>query len=145
MFIGQYVHSFDEKGRLTIPVKYRELLIGGAYLTQGFDRNLMGLTAASFNQLCDLINEQSITDPDVRLMKRLIHSHAIQVELDKLGRLLIPQYLRDLVDIQNGAVIVGNGDYFEIWAAHNWQKQQVQMQDSDTLASRFKGLNLRTK
>ncbi|MBA4419904.1 MAG: division/cell wall cluster transcriptional repressor MraZ [Anaerolinea sp.] len=145
MFLGQYAHSFDEKGRLTIPVKYRDLLIGSAYLTQGFDRNLMVWTSASFKVVYDQINDLSITDPDARLLKRLIFSNAVQVELDKLGRILVPQYLRDMVDLQSSALVVGNGDYFEIWADQNWQNQQNQMQDSDSIANRFTGLSLRTK
>ena len=85
MFLGQYSHSFDEKGRLTIPVKYREALHAGAYVTQGFDRNLMVWTAASFEQIYAQVNDLSITDPNARLLKRLIFSNAVQVEIDRVG------------------------------------------------------------
>lgn len=145
MFLGQYTHNFDEKGRLTIPVKYREALIGGAYLTKGFDRNLMVWTTAAFDFLQNQINDLSVTDPDARLLKRLIFSNATHVELDKLGRILVPQYLRDMVDLQNTAVVVGNGDYFEIWSDQNWQNQNEQMQDSESTANRFAALSLKVK
>ena len=79
MFLGQYTHSFDEKGRLTIPVKYREALLVGAYVTQGFDKNLMVWTAPSFEQIYTQVNDLSITDPNARLLKRLIFSNAVQV------------------------------------------------------------------
>jgi MraZ protein len=145
MFLGQYTHNLDEKGRLTIPVKYREALIGGAYLTKGFDRNLMVWTAAAFNFLEKQINDLSVTDPDARLLKRLIFSNALQVELDKLGRILVPQYLRDMVDLQNAAMVVGSGDYFEIWSDKNWQNQSEQLQDSESTANRFAALSLKAK
>ena len=88
MFLGQYTHSFDEKGRLTIPVKYREALLVGAYVTQGFDKNLMVWTAPSFEQIYTQVNDLSITDPNARLLKRLIFSNAVQVGIDRAGRIL---------------------------------------------------------
>lgn len=142
MFLGQYTHSFDEKGRLTIPVKYREALRAGAFVTQGFDRNLMVWTAAAFQQIYTQVNDLSITDPNARLLKRLIFSNAVQVEIDRVGRILIPQYLREAVNLDGSAIVVGVGDYFEIWADVHWQQQNNQMQDSDSNAQRFAALNL---
>ena len=92
MFLGRYDHTIDEKGRLTIPVRYRELLVEGAFVTQGFDRNLMVLTPSAFDQVYAYINQISMTDPDARQLKRLIFSSAERVEVDKVGRILIPQY-----------------------------------------------------
>ncbi len=145
MFLGKYSHSFDEKGRLTIPVKYREALRAGAFVTQGFDKNLMVWTAASFEQVYTQVNDLSITDPNARLLKRLIFSNAVQVDIDRVGRILVPQYLREAVNLDSSALVVGVGDYFEIWADEHWQEQNSQMQDSDSNAQRFAALNLSTK
>lgn len=145
MFLGQYSHSFDEKGRLTIPVRYREALHAGAFVTQGFDKNLMVWTAASFKQIYAQVNDLSITDPNARLLKRLIFSNAVQVEIDRVGRILIPSYLREAVNLDGSAIVVGVGDYFEIWADIHWQKQNTQMLDSDSNAQRFAALNLSAK
>ncbi len=142
MFLGQYTHSFDEKGRLTIPVKYRESLLVGAYVTQGFDKNLMVWTAPSFQLIYNQVNDLSITDPNARLLKRLIFSNAVQVEIDRAGRILIPQYLREAVNLDGSAIVVGVGDYFEIWADIHWKQQNTQIQDSDSNAQRFAALNL---
>jgi MraZ protein len=84
----------------------------------------------------------SMTDPSARLLRRLIFSSAALVDFDKSGRILIPQFLRDAVSIGTNAVLVGVGDYFEVWSAENWDKQNSQLNDADTNAQRFSTLNL---
>jgi MraZ protein len=142
MFLGQYEHNIDEKGRLTIPVRYRELLKDGAYVTQGFDHNLMVLTAASFDQIYLHVNEMSITDPATRLLKNLIFSNADQVEVDKAGRILIPPFLRESIQLNGSTVIAGVGDYFEIWTPELWSLRRQKMQDTEITNQHFAALNL---
>jgi MraZ protein len=137
MFLGQYQHSLDNKGRLTIPVRYREILADGAYITQGFERNLMVLTSASFQAISQRVNQMSVTDPEARSLRRLIFSHGEQVEVDKAGRILIPQFLRDFAGLASDVNIVGAGDYFEIWSPEGWNEQSTQLQDTDANAQRF--------
>jgi MraZ protein len=145
MFLGTYEHNIDEKGRLIVPVKFREALAQGAYATQGFDRNLMVWNAELFERIYQQINDLSITDPNTRLLKRLIFANAFKVEIDKVGRILIPQYLRDSAELTADAILVGVGDYFEIWSTAEWKRQNSQMQDSDTNAQRFAALNLTSR
>ena len=76
MFLGRYEHTIDEKGRLTIPARYRELLENGAYVTQGFDHNLIVLPAPSFEKMYEHVNQMSMTDPTARQLKRFIFSSA---------------------------------------------------------------------
>ncbi len=142
MFLGRYEHAVDEKGRITIPVRFRELLENGAYVTQGFDRNLMVLTASSFEQISESVNQLSMTDPTARALKRLIFSSAERCEFDRSGRLLLPQFLRDSAQLDGTAVIVGAGDYFEIWSPQLWSQQNEVLQDAETNAQRFAALNL---
>lgn len=143
MFLGQYQHNIDSKGRLTIPARFRELLIAeGAYVTQGFDNNLMVLTVPTFAQIYQRVNRMSMTDPMARLLKRLIFSNADRVDVDKVGRILIPQFLRDAVELDGEAVIVGVGDYFEIWSTNMWQDQIAQLKDVEANAQRFMALDL---
>ena len=92
MFLGQYRHTLDAKGRLIIPVRYRELLVDGAYVTRGFDRNLMVLKESSFSQVSERLNSLSLTDDNARKLKRFIFGNADWVELDKTGRIRIPQF-----------------------------------------------------
>jgi len=137
MFLGQYQHNLDSKGRLTIPARYRDLLTEGAYVTQGFDRNLMVMTKSAFELVSRRVNQMSITDPTARLLRRLIFSGGEQVEIDKAGRILIPQFLREKANLDVEAVVVGVGDYFEIWSPVHWSEQSEQLQDIEANAHRF--------
>jgi MraZ protein len=133
MFLGQYRHSLDNKGRLTIPARFRELLEGGALVTRGFDRNLLILTTADFDRLTRRVNQMSMTDPDARDLRRRLFSNASQVDFDRLGRILIPTFLREAAQIDGDAFLVGAGNYFEIWAPEVWEKHNArQEEDEDT-------------
>ena len=142
MFLGQYHHNLDEKGRLTIPAKFREALVEGAYLTQGFDRNLRLLTKSDFNLLAEKINHLSMTDPSIRQLRRLIFANASDVQLDRLGRTLIPQFLREFAGLETEAVIVGVGEAIEIWSPEAWATQEDELQDADANVARFAELDL---
>jgi MraZ protein len=137
MFLGRYIHSLDSKGRLTIPSRYRELLSEGAYIIQGFDRNLLVMTPASFQAISQRVNEKSITDSNARLLRRLIYSNGEQVEVDKSGRILIPQFLREVAGLDSEAVLVGVGDYFEIWSPALWADQNTRLLDAEANEQRF--------
>lgn len=142
MFLGQYEHTIDEKGRMTIPARFRDLLQNGAYITTGFDHNLMVLTADSFEKIYDRVNHLSMTDPTARQLKRLIFSNADRVEIDRAGRILIPQKLRETVQLKTDAVVLGVGDYFEIWSPDLWLQQNELLNDTEANAQRFSALDL---
>jgi len=142
MFLGQYTHSIDTKGRLTVPSRFRELLEQGAYISQGFEQNLMVLTAMAFERISNRVNEMSLTDPTARQLKRLIFATADRVEVDSSGRIRIPQFLREVASLDGDAVIVGAGDYFEIWSPLAWQPKAAELQDTETNAQRFATLVL---
>ena len=142
MFLGQYRHTLDEKGRLTIPAKFRDALSEGAYLTQGFDRNLRLLTQADFEAMAERLNHLSMTDPAIRQLRRLIFSNASEVSLDRLGRTLVPQFLREFAGLESEAVIVGVGEAIEIWSPEAWAEQERQLQDAEANAQRFAALDL---
>ena len=144
MFLGQYQHSLDEKGRLTIPAAFRDALGEGAFISQGFDRNLMVMTYAYFQQVYERINAMSITDPAARLLRRLILSSAYQVEVDKAGRILLPQTLRQFPGLNGEAMVIGQGEYFEIWTPSEWGRQMQTLQDAEANAQRFQALDLGT-
>jgi MraZ protein len=142
MFLGQYRHTFDDKGRLTIPARYRDLLENGAYVSQGLDRNLMVFTKATFERLSLQLNHMNMTDPVVRQLKRIFFANSDYVEVDKSGRILIPQFLRDVSGLDGEAVIVGSGDYFEIWSPGIWEGQEELLKDTEANAQRFVAFNL---
>lgn len=142
MFLGQYRHNIDEKGRLTIPARFRELLADGAYITQGFDQNLMVLRTATFEFISKRVNQNSMTDQVTRELARLLFATAERAETDKNGRILIPQFLRQAAKLNGEAVLAGVGDYFEIWAPAGWEQQIARMQDTEANAGRFVALDL---
>jgi len=143
MFLGQFQHNLDDKGRLMIPSRFRDLLTGGAFITQGFDKCLMVMTETYFKQVYERIEAMNLADPTARLLRRLILSNAYPVEPDKIGRILVPQNLRAFLGIENGELVVaGQGDYFEVWAPALWQEQMVQLQDVDANNQRFAALDL---
>ena len=143
MFLGQYQHTVDEKGRLTIPARYRDILAAeGAYVTLGFDKNLIVLSVPVFEHLAKLINQTSVTDPNARGLRRQIYSYAELVSVDKVGRILIPQFLRTSAGLDGEAMIIGAGNYFEIWSLSLWSGQVSQMESGESAALRFLDLNL---
>ncbi len=144
MFLGQYRHSIDEKGRLTVPARFRELLTDGAFITQGFDGNLIVLTSEAFKAMTAKVNRSSITDPTARDLRRLLFSNADRVSPDKNGRILIPQFLRDHYQLDGDAMLIGAGDFFEIWSPEDWQQRMEMLQDTGANEQRFIGLDLST-
>ena len=143
MFIGQFQHNLDDKGRLMIPARFRDLLEGGAFITQGFDKCLMVMTETYFKQVYDRIEAMNLADPTARLLRRLILSNAYPIEADKVGRILVPQNLRAFLGIENGELIVaGQGEYFEVWTPALWSEQMAQVQDTEANNQRFAALDL---
>ncbi len=142
MFLGHYQHNLDDKGRLMIPARFRELLEGGAYITQGFDKCLMVMTEAYFIQVYERIESMNLADPIARRLRRLIISNAYAIEVDKVGRILIPQNLRAFLQLDGEAIVAGQGDYFEVWRPAEWNAEMAQLQDTEANNQRFSTLDL---
>ena len=142
MFLGQFQHNLDDKGRLMIPARYRDLLAAGAFITQGFDKCLMVMTDVYFKQVYDRISAMNLADPMARLLRRLILSNAYPVEADKVGRILVPQNLRQVITLESEAIVAGQGEYFEVWTPDAWNEQMAQLQDLETNDQRFAMLDL---
>jgi MraZ protein len=145
MFLNQYTHSFDDKGRLTIPAKFRELPEEGAVVVQGLDRNLMVLPPAVFQVLYDRLMAMNLTDPTARLLRRIILGNALKAVPDGAGRILLSPNLREYATLKEEVVFVGQGDYFEIWSPELWQEQEAQVNDAALNAQRFATLDLKTR
>jgi len=142
MFLGHYTHTLDTKGRLTIPARYREQLAEGAYMTRGFERNLMVLPPPVFEFLAARVSALSITEPKARQLMRLMFSNADKVELDNAGRFRIPTFLRDAFGLESEVIVAGSGGYFELWTPEEWAPQADLINDAETNAERFADLNL---
>jgi len=143
MFLGRFYHNLDDKGRLTVPARYRDLLVpDGDFVMQGFDKNLLVLPQAAFEAFSRDVSRMSMTDSTSRLLRRLVFSTADRVEIDRAGRILIPQFLRQFAGIDTSVVMVGAGQYFEIWSPEAWGVQDEQLQDSEANAQRFSAFDL---
>ncbi len=142
MFLGEYRHSVDDKGRLTVPSRYRQLLEDGGYVTEGFDPNLLVLQKDTFEQLGQAIQRLSITDSSMREAARLWFSRAERIQPDSSGRILLPQFLRTKHDLVQEVVLVGVGSYFEIWSPEEWLKQAEKLDSAQQNAEYFSKLNL---
>ena len=143
MFLGQFHHSFDDKSRLTVPSRFRDDFADGVFIIQGFDRNLMVLNAPAFDAIYQHVMSMNILDPQARYLRRHIIGKGNQVELDGSGRILISQDLRTWAELETDVIIVGQGNYFEVWKPELWQAMESQEQVFD--AERFKALNLSTR
>lgn len=143
MFLGRFYHTMDEKGRLTVPARFRDLLQpDGAYIMQGFDKNLMVFPSAAFEALSRRVRQLDMADSATRLLRRMLYSTGEYVTLDKTGRILIPQFLRQSNGMQSDVVVIGSGDYFEIWSPEEWEVQDQRLLDTQANEDRFKGLDL---
>lgn len=133
MFIGEYNHNLDEKGRLAIPVKFREELKGGAVVTKGLDGCLFLYTISEWKILAEKLSNLPISQANTRAFARLMLAGAMDVTLDKQGRIIIPDYLRKFVNINKKVVINGLYNRLEIWDADNWEsyKQKTEAESGD--------------
>ena len=123
-FIGRYLHTIDEKGRLTFPASYRDLLGEKPFILNGFDQNLLVMDANRFQLLYDRINAMNMGDANTRQLRRLIFSNASQIEFDKSGRFIIPQVLREIAHVDGTALIVGIGKDIEVWNPESYKQME---------------------
>lgn len=122
MFIGEYRHNLDEKGRLAVPVKFRKELAKGAVVTKGLDECLFLYTKDEWQKLAGKLAALPISQSNTRAFSRLMLAGAMDVEIDKQGRMLIPDYLRQYSGMQKKVVIAGLYNRLEIWEEAKWEK-----------------------
>ena len=122
MFMGEFNHTIDKKGRLIVPVKLREGLGDKFVITRGLDVCLFAYPLAEWAVWEEKLKTLPITRSDARAFKRVFYSAATEVEKDKQGRILIPQNLRDYAQLEDDVVVIGVSDHVEIWADDVWKK-----------------------
>jgi MraZ protein len=134
MFLGEYTHSIDDKGRLTVPAKFRGELAKGLVVTRGFDTNLMVFTMEGWAELAQKIALRPLSDPSTRTFRRRVFSGATDLTPDRQGRILLPANLREFANLNSEAVIIGMYSYLEIWAKDAWQPVRDDIESSEDLA-----------
>ncbi len=124
MFIGEYNHSIDEKGRVAIPIKFRNHLAEGAIITRGLDKSLFLYPKNQWQKLAKQLVDLPITKQAVRAFERFLLSGAMEVDIDRQGRIILPIYLRKFAKIQKSVIIAGLYNRIEIWDESLWQAYQ---------------------
>lgn len=143
MFFGRYDHSLDDKGRLTIPSRFRDALTGNsAIVTRGFDDNLIVWPMDVFDKIKEKLQRHNLANLSERDFARWIYSSAAQVDFDRTGRVLIPLGLRALIQMDSNAVLIGMGDYFEIWTPELWAANESRMGNAEENAQRWAAFHL---
>jgi MraZ protein len=121
MFLGEYTHTIDEKGRLTIPAKFRGELALGLVVTRGYDQNLMIYPLDEWQEMAEDVLTRPLGEEDVRIFRRRIFSGAVDLTPDRQGRIVIPPYLREFAEIDGEVIVNGMYNYIEIWNSDHWQ------------------------
>jgi len=130
MFLGQYEHTIDEKGRLIIPAKYREPLGDNFIITYGLDVCLFVYSLEEWKTLAEKLKLLPLGQRDARAFKRILFSRATNCTIDSQGRVIIMKYLRDYARIDKEVMIIGVSDRIEIWSKDIWQKYFDKIEDS---------------
>lgn len=141
MFTGEYRHAIDEKGRMAVPARMRPSLEGGCVVARWLDACLAIFPMAAWEAISAKVGSLPITDPNARLLQRRLFAGALETELDKQGRVLIPESLRAAAFLEGEAVVVGGRDHAEVWAPARWDDYAAQLED-EAFAAAISGLGI---
>jgi MraZ protein len=141
MFMGEYSHTIDPKGRLIIPSKFRELLGEEFILTKGLDGCLSIYPQTEWAILEEKLRALPLTNKNARTFSRFFVAGACSCELDKQGRILIPQTLREYAGLEKDVVLTGNLNRIEIWDKETWVKNN-NYDDMDSIAEAMQSMGI---
>lgn len=130
MFIGEYSHTIDEKGRMAVPSKMRRDIGSGAVVTRGIDNCLWLFPKKEWQDLAEKISALPLSDVHSRAFSRLMLAGAMEVEFDSQGRILLPGYLRNYATLKKQAVIAGLYNRLEIWDQEKWETYKSRTEKS---------------
>ena len=122
MFIGEYSHTLDDKSRMAVPVKFRVVLAKGAVVTKGLDGCLFLYTKNSWSELSGKLAKLPISQANTRAFSRLMLAGAMDVSLDKQGRIILPDYLKKYANLKKKVIVAGLMNRLEIWDEEKWEK-----------------------
>lgn len=143
MLIGEYKHNLDAKKRLSIPSKFRKELGEGAVITRGLDNCLFVFPSAHWAKLAEKLGSMPLVQQDSRSFARLLLSGAVEVEFDGLGRILVPEYLKNYAGLKKVAVVAGLYSRLEIWDDEKWENYKANLEkNSDSIAEKLRELGI---
>ncbi len=142
MLIGEYIHTIDEKNRMSLPVKFRKELGKKVIITPGLDNCLFIFTVKEWEKvskrLSDSDSDLSFLKADKRSFNRFMFGRATDVEIDSIGRVLVPEFLKERIGLKGKAAIIGVQDRVEVWNDEAWAKyKDVAEKQADELAEKL--------
>jgi MraZ protein len=143
MFIGEYTYSIDDKKRLAVPPKFRTQLKKGGVITRGLDNCLFLYSRDEWEKLAQKLSEMPLSRADARGFSRIMLSGAMEVDFDNLGRILVPDYLKDYAGLKKKVVIAGLYNRIEVWDEDIWKayKEKTEKEAGD-IAERLNELGV---
>lgn len=142
MLIGEYIHTIDEKNRVSLPVKFRKEMGKKIIITPGLDQCLFIFTVKEWakvsKRLSDSDSDLSFLKADKRSFNRFMFGRAAEIEVDSIGRILIPDFLKELIGLRNSAAIIGVEDRVEVWSEKAWsQQKEIVEKQAEQLAEKL--------
>ena len=138
MLIGEYTHSIDDKNRLSLPVKFRQEMGKKVVVTPGLDGCLFLFTLAEWKKISEQLSSSSMLQADNRSFNRFMFGGAVEAEVDTIGRILVPDFLRERANLKNKVVVIGVQSRVEIWNEKSWvEYKKVVEKQADTLAEKL--------
>ena len=143
MFIGEFQHNLDVKGRMAIPAKFRRSVSGGAIITRGLDHCLFIFTKKDWNKFAEKLIASPLAQANARAFNRLFLSGASDVDIDSQGRILIPNSLRSYAGLNKTTQVIGVYNRIEVWDEIVWQKYKTKTEgSSDEIAEKMADLGI---
>jgi MraZ protein len=143
MFIGEYTHAIDDKGRLSMPAKFRHMLEHGAVVTKGLDSCLFVYTHEEWDRLAKKLASLPLSNAKSRAFARLMLAGAMDVGIDKQGRIVVPEYLRKYAQFGKKVVIAGLFNRIELWDEAAWESYKSATEaESASIAEGLEGLDI---
>ena len=143
MLIGEYIHTIDDKNRISLPVKFRKEMGKSIVITPGLDKCLFVFTIKEWQKISGRLSESSLLQSANRSFNRFMFGGAVQVDVDSLGRILIPDFLKERSEIASKAAIIGVDNRVEIWNEKSWKSyKNIVEKEADALAEKLGGIGI---
>jgi len=141
MLLGEYKHNIDNKNRISLPAKFRKEMGKSIVITPGLDNCLFVFTKKEWATISERLSNSSLLQSDNRSFNRFIFGGAIEAEVDKIGRILLPDFLKEYAGLEDKVAVIGVQNRIEIWNDKTWMsyKKSVEKQ-ADALAERLGGI-----
>ncbi len=143
MLIGEFIHTIDDKNRISLPAKFRKVMGGDLVVTPGLDNCLFVFTKKEWQKISEKLSSFSMLAADNRSFNRFMFGGATEVSVDSIGRILLPDFLKERVGLKSKAALVGVQNRLEIWNDKAWSDyKKVVEKQADALAEKLGGIGI---